>query len=61
MARVLERHGWRHRSTRGSHHVYVKAGRRETISIPIHGNRDLKKGLLERLMKIAELTEDDLR
>jgi len=35
-------------------------GRRERIVIPIHGNRPLKKGLLRALMKIAELTEEQL-
>ncbi|WP_371416100.1 type II toxin-antitoxin system HicA family toxin [Aphanizomenon sp. UHCC 0183] len=31
-----------------------------SISIPIHGNEDLKIGLLKSLMKQADLTESDL-
>ena len=59
-ARILERHDWTLARINGSHHIYVKRGRRETISLPIHGNAALKTGLLRHFMKIAELTEDDL-
>ncbi len=31
------------------------------LSIPIHGNKPLKVGLLGHLMKLASLREDDLR
>ena len=30
------------------------------LSIPVHGNQALKMGLLKHLMKLADLTEDDL-
>ncbi|MEN9519527.1 MAG: hypothetical protein RLZZ381_2115, partial [Cyanobacteriota bacterium] len=30
------------------------------LSIPVHRNKDLKIGTLKALMKIAELTENDL-
>lgn len=43
-----------------SHHVYMKSGRRERISVPVHGNKDLKIGLLKAVMKIAEINEDEL-
>jgi predicted RNA binding protein YcfA (HicA-like mRNA interferase family) len=59
-ARILERHGWQLRSIQGSHHVYGKDGRRERITVPIHGNRDLGIGLLRHLMKSAGLSDDDL-
>ena len=59
-AQVIQRCGWILARVHGSHHVFTKAGRRERIVIPIHGNQPLKKGLLRSLMKIAGLTEDDL-
>ena len=31
------------------------------LSIPVHGNRDLPIGTLTRLMKDANLTEEDLK
>ncbi len=58
--KVLERHGWILIRIRGSHHVYAMDRSPEIISIPVHGNQDLKRGLLRQLMKMAKLTEDDL-
>jgi len=60
LARAVERKGWSLARIAGSHHIFVKPGRRERIVIPIHGNRPLKIGLLRALMKIAELAESDL-
>lgn len=57
----LERHGWiLKRTTKSSHFIYTKPGNPATISVPVHGNRDLKKGLQADLMKQAGLTEADL-
>ena len=58
--RILERHGWQLKRINGSHHIYGKSGHRARISVPVHGNKPLKLGLLKALMKIAGLTEDDL-
>ena len=60
LAKAVQRKGWSLARVHGSHHIFVMAGRRERIVIPIHGNRPLKIGLLRALMKLAELTEDDL-
>lgn len=59
-ARVLERYGWTLARINGSHHIYVKEGRRERISLPIHGNETLRTGLLRHFMRIAGLEERDL-
>lgn len=59
-APVLERKGWELRRISGSHHVYIKPGRIERISLPVHGNKPLKIGLLKHLMKIAEIQESEL-
>lgn len=56
---ILEKKGWQLKNIKGSHHVYMKAGRKERISIPVHGNKDLKVGLLKAVMKIAEISEDE--
>ena len=40
---------------RGSHHVYGKPGERARISVPVHGNEPLKRGLLLHLMKLARI------
>ena len=59
--KVLGKHGWvLKRTTKGSHFIYTKPGHPATISVPVHGNQDLKKGLQADLMKQAGLTEADL-
>ena len=58
-ARVLERQGWVLRRVTGSHHIFVKSGVVARISVPIHANQPLKRGLQLHLMKIAGLTETD--
>ena len=60
-ARLIERHGWHLLRISGSHHIYGKPGSVIRLSIPIHGNRLLKTGLLRHLAKLAEILEDDAR
>jgi len=61
LARALERHGWRLLRVHGSHHIYGKEGSIVRLSVPIHGNRPLKTGLLKHLLKMAGFGEDDLQ
>jgi predicted RNA binding protein YcfA (HicA-like mRNA interferase family) len=58
--RVLEAHGWRRQRVNGSHHIYAKLGDPTILSVPVHGNKDLKKGTLFALLKASGLTEADL-
>jgi predicted RNA binding protein YcfA (HicA-like mRNA interferase family) len=60
LCRVLERHGWSLLRVQGSHHIYGMSGKLARLSVPVHGNRDLKQGLLRHLLRIAGLTERDL-
>ncbi|WP_072143543.1 type II toxin-antitoxin system HicA family toxin [Pseudanabaena sp. 'Roaring Creek'] len=57
---MVEQKGWTLKKITGSHHIYEKLGENKIISIPVHKNQDLKIGTLKALMKIAELTEDEL-
>jgi predicted RNA binding protein YcfA (HicA-like mRNA interferase family) len=59
-ARLVERHGWKLLRVHGSHHIYGKARSVVRLSIPIHGNRPLKTGLLRHLAKLAELPDGEL-
>jgi predicted RNA binding protein YcfA (HicA-like mRNA interferase family) len=60
LCRLLKKKGWHLASTKGSHHIFVKEGRIERISVPVHGNKPLKSGLLRALMKLAEIDEGEL-
>ena len=60
LARALERHGWQLLRTHGSHHIYGKPGSIVRLSVPIHGNKPLKTGLLKHLLKRGGLSESAL-
>jgi predicted RNA binding protein YcfA (HicA-like mRNA interferase family) len=60
LAKTVERHGWTLLRVQGSHHIYGRPGSVVRLSIPIHGNRPLKIGLLRHLLRMADLAEDDI-
>lgn len=57
---LLENRGWNLVRISGSHHIYMKPGNPARVSVPIHGNEDLKIGLLRHFMKVAGITENEL-
>lgn len=59
-ARAVERQGWKLLRIAGSHHIYGKDGSIVRLSIPIHGNKPLKIGLLRHLMKQAGFEESEI-
>ncbi|MGB3533686.1 MAG: type II toxin-antitoxin system HicA family toxin [Microcoleaceae cyanobacterium] len=58
--KIVEKKGWVLRKVTGSHHIYEHPGYQKILSVPVHKNKDLKKGTLKALIKIAELEESDL-
>ena len=60
LCQVLEKHGWLLERIRGAHHIYAQPGNPAILTVPVHGNRDLKRGTLRQLMNDARLAEDDL-
>ncbi|MCY2951023.1 MAG: type II toxin-antitoxin system HicA family toxin [Planctomycetota bacterium] len=60
LARLVEQHGWVLLRVHGSHHIYGKTGSIVRVSIPVHGNKPLKTGLLHHLLKTAGLSETHL-
>jgi predicted RNA binding protein YcfA (HicA-like mRNA interferase family) len=57
--RILERHGFSLERQSGSHAVYRHPDGRWT-TVPIHGKRDIGRGLLRRILKDAGLSPEDL-
>ena len=57
LARFLEKNGWKLKRIKGSHHIYTKEGNPARISIPIHGNKSLKAGLANHLLKLAGIED----
>ncbi len=48
--KLLEKHGWKCGRIAGSHNIMVKEGIR-SVPVPVHGKKDLPKGILSALMK----------
>ena len=59
-AKLLEKKGWVLLRINGSHHIYEKKDVPIKLSIPIHGNKTLKIGLLRYFMKVANISETEL-
>ena len=60
MCKVLERIGWKLARIKSSHHIFKKKGERAIITVPVHGNKDLRPGSQATIMKTAGLTDADL-
>lgn len=60
LAKIFERHGWHLQRIHGSHHIYSKEGSIIRLSITIHGNKPLKAGLLQHLLKMSGIAEEDI-
>ena len=53
LCKIIEKRGWKLTRISGSHHVYTKDGIKERIVIPVHGNKEIKTGLLKAILKTA--------
>ncbi|HCE42612.1 MAG TPA: hypothetical protein DET40_03590 [Lentisphaeria bacterium] len=60
MCAILERKGWLLARIAGSHHIYMRQDSTVRLTVPVHGNHDLKRGLQRALMKFVGISEKDL-
>lgn len=60
MCRILDQHGWSLLRIHGGHHIYGKMGSVVRVSVPVHGNKPLKRGLVKHLLQAADLSESEL-
>ncbi|MCJ0538830.1 type II toxin-antitoxin system HicA family toxin [Enterococcus cecorum] len=56
MLKLLKKNGWIERRTEGSHPHLYKDGVR--ITVLLHGNQDLGKGLEQRILRDAGLVKE---
>jgi len=54
LVKLLKKNGWSVDRITGSHHIMVKA-RKRSIPVPVHGKKDLPKGLVAAIIKQAEI------
>jgi len=59
LAKMLEKHGWKLLRIQGSHHIYGKKNSEIRVSVPIHGDQDLKIGLVKHILKISGIDEKE--
>ena len=55
LCKILEKNGWKLSRINGSHHIYIKEGEDARIVVPMHGNKEIKTGLLKAILKTAGL------
>ena len=55
LCRLLTVAGWTLKCIKGSHHIFGKAGERKIITVPVHGNKDLRPGLASAIARDANL------
>lgn len=60
MSSLLQKKGWILTRITGSHHIFTKQGSNLRITVPVHGNKDLKIGLQKAIMKQANISENEL-
>lgn len=60
LCKLVEQKSWCLRRITGSHHIDEKPDIEQILVIPVYRNQDLKVGTLRALMKVAQLSEDDL-
>ncbi len=53
LLKLLEKDGWSLDRISGSHHIMIKGSK--TLSVPVHSNKELGKGLVNKLMKVGGL------
>ena len=56
--RALERGGFYHHHTRGSHYYFKHPDRERPVPVPYHA-RDIKRGLLRAIIKQAGMTIEE--
>jgi predicted RNA binding protein YcfA (HicA-like mRNA interferase family) len=60
MCKILESRGWPLNRISGSHYIYGHPASGRRISVPVHGNADLKPKTQRSIMRDAGLTDADL-
>lgn len=61
VVKALEAEGWYVKRIRGSHHIMRHPTIGDAVPVPVHGNRPLKRGTLNNILRTAGLSREDLR
>jgi predicted RNA binding protein YcfA (HicA-like mRNA interferase family) len=58
--KVLEANGWFLDRIKGSHHIYKNDELKKSVPIPVHGKKELGKGLFFKILKQCGIDKDDV-
>ncbi len=53
LIKLLEQNGFIFKRAKGSHHLYYNSQRNITVIVPLHGNKDMRKGTFMAILKQA--------
>lgn len=60
LIKILEEYGFVFKRSKGSHQLFYNLNTNKTVIVPIHGNRDLKKGTFLAILKQAGIDKNEL-
>ncbi len=60
LIRLLEKNGFILKRSKGSHQIFFNALTNITVIVPVHGNKDLKKGTFLAILKQAGIDKNDI-
>ena len=60
LIKILQKNGFEFRRAKGSHQVYYNKDSNKTVTVPLHGNKDLPKGTFFAIIKQAGIDKNEL-
>ena len=54
--KILASRGWKLKRINGSHHIFSHPTNPNILTVPVHGNRDLKRGTLSEALPQTDET-----
>lgn len=61
LIKILQDKGFEERRVTGSHHIFRNPATGQIVPVPIHGNKDIKKGTLRSILKMAGISFQELQ
>ena len=55
LIKLLEENGFLFKRANGSHQLFYNPSSGKTVVVPVHGNKDLKKGTFLAILKQADI------
>jgi predicted RNA binding protein YcfA (HicA-like mRNA interferase family) len=60
LIKLLEKHGFIFKRSKGSHQIFYNISSNTTVIVPVHGNKDVKKGTFLAICKQAGIDKNEI-